>query len=398
MASIRTRTGADGKPRYTVTWRENGKQRGETVGDKRDAARIKALAEWKDEQARQLLATIIQQQQNVATSRLNNRPRRDRHGNPTVRGYLEAGWLDRHRTRLGPYSEHAKRNARYSIRKHVVPYFDSPMMTITYDDVTTFIAKLETSLTGANITRIVATMSAMFKDAQNEGIVTVNPWTGHGIKPHEARVKGYMSPEQYATILVEIGHKPTCNCRRRPTGKQPADPPCRPAWDLLVRTLGETGLRWSEAARLVPTDIAGTTLTVRISKSGKPRSLGISPELADELRAALPFRTPTGRVLTTDGAYRNFRRKVWDIAVYNMLCKPGVCRPDCYVHPALPFTPHDLRHGNATWLLANGASLTDVRDRLGHANISMTSKYLRALPDADQRTLSALDKALGRIP
>lgn len=106
-------------------------------------------------------------------------------------------------------------------------------------------------------------------------------------------------------------------------------------WKLLVTRLGETGLRMGEATRLQPGDIIGSVVYVRESKNGKSGSVPISAALANELQA-------------------------------------------------------NLR------LLANGASLTDVRDRLGHSRIAITSKYLHALPDTHQRTLGALDKALGR--
>ena len=47
---------------------------------------------------------------------------------------------------------------------------------------------------------------------------------------------------------------------------------------------------------------------------------------------------------------------------------------------------HDLRHAHASWLLAGGADLKSVMDRMGHAQIQTTQKYLHTLPDADQRT------------
>ena len=45
--------------------------------------------------------------------------------------------------------------------------------------------------------------------------------------------------------------------------------------------------------------------------------------------------------------------------------------------------PHDLRHAHASWLLAGGADLQMVKDRLGHGSISTTEKYLHTLPEAD---------------
>ena len=37
---------------------------------------------------------------------------------------------------------------------------------------------------------------------------------------------------------------------------------------------------------------------------------------------------------------------------------------------------HDLRHAHASWLLAGGADLQVVKERLGHASIATTEKYL----------------------
>lgn len=51
--------------------------------------------------------------------------------------------------------------------------------------------------------------------------------------------------------------------------------------------------------------------------------------------------------------------------------------------------PHDLRHAHASWLLAGGADLQKVKERLGHARISTTEKYLHTLPDTDESALDA---------
>jgi integrase len=56
---------------------------------------------------------------------------------------------------------------------------------------------------------------------------------------------------------------------------------------------------------------------------------------------------------------------------------------------------HDLRHAHASWLLAGGADLKGVMDRMGQAQIQTTQKYLHTLPDTDQRNLDALTRTAG---
>ena len=62
----------------------------------------------------------------------------------------------------------------------------------------------------------------------------------------------------------------------------------------------------------------------------------------------------------------------------------------------LPGAPHDLRHAHASWLLAGGADLQMVKDRLGHGSISTTEKYLHTLPEADDLALDAFSKIRNR--
>jgi integrase len=58
---------------------------------------------------------------------------------------------------------------------------------------------------------------------------------------------------------------------------------------------------------------------------------------------------------------------------------------------------HDLRHAHASWLLAGGADLQIVKERLGHASIATTEKYLHTLPDADETALDALARVRSRM-
>ncbi|WP_372506006.1 tyrosine-type recombinase/integrase [Actinomadura madurae] len=91
------------------------------------------------------------------------------------------------------------------------------------------------------------------------------------------------------------------------------------------------------------------------------------------------------RTINTDGHIPRtwFRDHVW---------KPTIKAADLRIH----LRPHDLRHAHASWLLAGGADLQAVKERLGHASITTTEKYLHTLPDEDDSALDAFDKIRNR--
>ena len=79
-----------------------------------------------------------------------------------------------------------------------------------------------------------------------------------------------------------------------------------------------------------------------------------------------------------------FRRQVWEPAVQ----ASGL---------GIRVRIHDLRHAHASWLLAGGADLQVVKERLGHGSIATTEKYLHTLPEADETALDALSRIRGRV-
>lgn len=91
------------------------------------------------------------------------------------------------------------------------------------------------------------------------------------------------------------------------------------------------------------------------------------------------------RTVTTDGHIGNnwFRRNVWSRALE--LAELG-----------FHVTPHGLRHAHASWLLAGGADIQVVKERLGHGSITTTAKYLHTLPTAGDTALGAMAAMRGK--
>jgi site-specific recombinase XerD len=55
-------------------------------------------------------------------------------------------------------------------------------------------------------------------------------------------------------------------------------------------------------------------------------------------------------------------------------------------------TFHNLRAAHASWLLAGGADMIVVRERLGRRRITTTTQYTGTLPVAGDRALAAFRK------
>jgi integrase len=55
-----------------------------------------------------------------------------------------------------------------------------------------------------------------------------------------------------------------------------------------------------------------------------------------------------------------------------------------------------LRHAHASWLLAGGADLEVVKERLGHSSIVTTQKYLGTLDETDETAIDALTRIRNR--
>jgi integrase len=112
---------------------------------------------------------------------------------------------------------------------------------------------------------------------------------------------------------------------------------------------------------------------------------GAYAEYRTTRRAAGKDHPRSPRLIDTDGHLPRswFRYHVW---------KPALTTANL----AFNVRMHDLRHAHASWLLAGGADIQVVKERLGHGSLRTTEKYLHTLPDADETALDALGRIRGR--
>jgi integrase len=233
-------------------------------------------------------------------------------------------------------------------------------------------------------------LHSIFERALRDRVITFNPCAHTELPKRVKQQHRTLTPGEYDAILAAL----------------PAQ------HRLMIETAINTGLRWGELIALKPRHLhldpeLGTgrltveetivevsvknsptgrrMLTKPYPKDNQPRTLGLPDDLVTQLAEHIAGRgLRAGDLLfaTRDGtpiSRNTFRTRVWLPAVK----ASGV---DFEVRF------HDLRHAHASWLLAGGSDIKSVMDRMGHAQITTTQKYLHTLPDADTKNLTALDK------
>ena len=135
-----------------------------------------------------------------------------------------------------------------------------------------------------------------------------------------------------------------------------------PSCAMAIRLAARTGLREMEVIRASSVRDGCIEVSAENAKSGRPRLVPVPPDLPE-------LSLPLG--ISYNQLRRDFER-AREIA--------GM--------PSVRF--HDLRHTAASWWLAAGCSLATVRDLLGHANVTVTSRYLHLLPGDLKRGADAV--------
>lgn len=149
---------------------------------------------------------------------------------------------------------------------------------------------------------------------------------------------------------------------------------------IFVRFLYLTAVRVSEALSLRWRDItaaSGVTAEAHIvGKGGKHRDVFIPQALWCDL-----VEMEGSERRSNEPVFSFIKNRLHALRIVESLAK--VAEID------KPVTPHSFRHAHISHALKNGASLAELRDQAGHANISTTSLYAHA--DQTRATASRLN-------
>jgi integrase len=311
-------------------------------------------------------------------------------GRITFQEYAEEIWLpSRHlevTTRAGYQSY---------LRNHFVPYFGHMRLArIMPSTVQAWVTQaVGLGLSPRSIAKYHVMLHSVFARAVRDRMIAFNPCENTELPKVVLAKTRILTPAEFESVLAAI--------------------PAR--FQALLLTDIETGLRWGELVALRPrhVDFLRRTITVQETivevskkdsptgqrmivkpypKNDQPRTLHVSQALIDILAARIAelglgrddLLFPSREIADGDPLSRGtFNTRFWRPAI----TKAGI---------DFPLRMPDLRHAHASWLLAGGADLKSVMERMGHAQIMTTQKYLHALPDADQKALAAFESVRRR--
>lgn len=265
---------------------------------------------------------------------------------------------------------------RGHVRNHIDPLLGGiPLAELGAADVRRLIKAMQTphksegrkkqaTCSPETVRHVIRTLSAALNAAAREGLVARNATSGVPLPLVERPPVEPMRPASAEAIIDAV----TGHWLERP-----------------VRVLLGSGMRLGEVMGLDQGDLLAGYVRVRISKT-QVRAVPISEDAADALRAALAAAPRVGPREPVFFAEKETGR----------MLGPSVSHafPRILVAAGLPrMTPHALRHGVATLMLADGTPMRVISEQLGHRNPAMTSKiYAHVLPEAQVRALGSLPK------
>ena len=214
--------------------------------------------------------------------------------------------------------------------------------------------QMETGLNPKSVNRKISSIKAYIRYMRKEGVININP---------AATLKSIKTPKTLVSALSEDEISDLLNndfFDKSPQGLRAR---------AMIELMYATGVRRSELInlKLSALDLVQKTIRV-IGKRNKERLIPLTDASIEAITGYLSIR-PSGQsdaflFLTDKG------KKLYPELVY-----ATVKRYLSYVSSLQKKSPHVLRHTFATHLLNKGADMNDIKELMGHANLSATQVY-----------------------
>ena len=240
-------------------------------------------------------------------------------------------------------------------------YLNRPLDEVSSDDVAKYLDSLTTSgKSQATVTRNIASIKCFYQYLSGIGAKTDNPAVS--IKPAKVERK---LPQVLTNKEVDILlGQPKCTDLKGYRDR------------AMLELLYATGIRVSELVNLNVSDINLSASFIRCKNGDKERIVPLYPAAVRSLsnymllaRVKMISSEREEALFVNLNGERMSRQGFWKIIKHYQQASK--------IHKQI--TPHTLRHSFAAHLLENGADLRALQEMLGHADISSTQVYARAV-------------------
>lgn len=212
----------------------------------------------------------------------------------------------------------------------------------------------------ATILRIIASLRCYFRYLLSEKIVASNPIDKFVTKKTEKKLPGILSANEIMKLLSQTDGIDFKSIRDK----------------AMLELLYATGIKVSELIELKLSDINLQIGILHLIGEKKERIIPIYPAAVksienylDNVRPAIVLEGESDRLFTNMSGKNLSRQGFWKI-IKHYADLAGINKE---------ITPQTLRHSFAAHLLENGAKLSDIKEMLGHSDISSTQVYAKLM-------------------
>lgn len=226
-------------------------------------------------------------------------------------------------------------------------------------------------------------LKAAILDAVDEGLIDRDP-------TRKALIKGKQSKKKKKKYLNQNELKELIKCLDLGTNI---------SFDWLILLIAKTGIRFSEALAITPSDFDFHHQTLSISKTWDYKeSTGFLPtknkssnrKIQVDWQVVAQFSELTKNMDKNDRIF-NYK-KIYNSTVNDLL------KRKCKQAKVPVISIHGLRHTHASILLFAGVSIASVAQRLGHSNMTTTQKtYLHIIHELENKDIDLIMRSLSNL-
>ncbi len=250
---------------------------------------------------------------------------------------------------IGQFSAYCEGNAVKTVTE-----IDSALIERYYE----YLSVLGKSQT--TIVRVSASLRCYFAFLNMQGICTSNPVVSIKLKSAEKKLPEILTGKEVLTLLAQPSGTDYKSVRDK----------------AMLELLYATGIKVSELIELEISDVNLQIgiLNLRSVKNGRiipiyPAAVKTLQFYVHNVRPAIITSLEEERLFTNMSGEPLSRQGFWKIIKY--YAEKAKISKD--------ITPHTLRHSFAAHLLENGANLKDIKEMLGHSDISTTQIYAQLI-------------------